>query len=224
MKTHIATLLIALCYALGLNAQSSARTQVLVETSKGKFLIELFNETPRHRDNFLDNVRKGKYDGTIFHRVIKEFMIQGGNLRSKGLPADSILEDDSLSGTIPAELLPKQFIHERGMIAAARQGDEVNPEKHSSASQFYIVTGKYFTELDLKKEMERSGIKYTPEQLQSYMLRGGAPHLDGGYTVFGRLLDGWKTIDKIQRVETGEEDRPLKNIVIKRMSIHTPHK
>lgn len=199
---------------------------MLVETSKGKFVLELFNETPRHRDNFLSKVRSGAYDGTIFHRVIKEFMVQGGNLLSKdlGKKSDEELADDSTSGTIEAEIQPQLFIHERGMLAAARLSDDENPKRESSASQFYIVTGKYCTDLDLKKEMEKNGQHYTEAQREAYKIHGGAPHLDGAYTIFGRLLDGWGTIDKIQRVETDDNDRPLKNVYVKRMTIYQPKK
>ena len=188
--------------------------------------MELFNETPRHRDNFIAKVKSGAYDGTIFHRVIKEFMVQGGNMLSKEAKYQKVeeLEDDSLSGTLEAEILPKLYVHERGVLAAARLSDELNPKRLSSASQFYVVTGKYYTALDLKKEAEKNGMDYTQEQKDTYMHKGGAPHLDGAYTIFGRLLDGWGTIDKIQRVETDEADRPLKNVYVKRMSIYTPKK
>ena len=225
MKKLIYIIAIALLFSLTFGAQAQEqRTQVLVETTKGKFILELFNETPRHRDNFIAKVKSGAYDGTIFHRVIKEFMVQGGNMLSKETQYQKTaeLEDDSLSGTLEAEILPKLFVHERGMLAAARLSDELNPKRLSSASQFYIVTGKYYTALDLKKEVEKNGMDYTQEQKDAYMYKGGAPHLDSAYTIFGRLLDGWGTIDKIQRVETDEADRPLKNIYVKRMYIYTP--
>ena len=227
MKKLIYTVVIALLFSLPFGAQAQeSRTQILVETTKGKFVLELFNETPRHRDNFIEKVKSGAYDGTIFHRVIKEFMVQGGNMLSKEAQYQKTaeLEDDSLSGTLEEEILPKLFIHERGMLAAARLSDELNPKRLSSASQFYIVTCKYYTVLDLKKEVEKNGMDYTQEQKDAYMYKGGSPHLDGAYTIFGRLLDGWGTIDKIQRVETDEADRPLKNIYVKRMSIYTPKK
>lgn len=227
MTKLLHSVLLATLIFLNFGAQAQEqRTQILVETTKGKFILELFNETPRHRDNFIAKVKSGAYDGTIFHRVIKEFMIQGGNMLSKEdqYKKTAELEDDSLSGTLEAEILPKLFVHERGMLAAARLSDELNPQRLSSASQFYIVTGKYYTALDLKKEIEKNGMEYTQEQKDAYMYKGGAPHLDGAYTVFGRLLDGWGTIDKIQRVETDEADRPLKNIYVKRMSIYTPKK
>lgn len=206
---------IALGLMATLNTVAQERVKLLVQTNKGKFTIELFNETPLHRDNFLRFVDTHRYDGTIFHRVIRDFMVQGGNVLSRDLALDAELPEDSISGTVPAEFLPKVYIHERGMLAAAREGDEVNPERVSSASQFYIVTGRYYTDFDLDKIESTRGWKYTPEQRQAYKFKGGAAHLDGTYTIFGRLIDGWKTIDKIQRVSTNGDDRPLKNIYIK---------
>lgn len=220
--TPLLALLLTLTTALAQTAQE--RTQILVETNKGKFILELYNETPHHRDAFLRHVQAGDYDGVIFHRIIRDFMIQGGNLQTKGLKPSADLPEDSIVGTLPAEIMPERFIHERGALAAARQSDEVNPEMRSSASEFYIVTGKFFTDMDLKEQQEQSGVTYTQEQIDAYKFRGGAPHLDGAYTVFGRLIDGWKTVDKIQRVETKEADRPLKNVVIRRMTIHIPKK
>lgn len=198
------------------------RPQVLVETSKGNFIIELFNETPIHRDRFLKHVDEHAFDGVLFHRVIKDFMIQTGNLQTKGLAASKPLGDDSQEATLPAEFHPELFVHTRGAVAAARQPDEENPEKRSSFSQFYIVTGKYYTDFDLDEYEARRSWKYTPAQRQAYKTEGGAAHLDGDYTVFGRLLDGWGTIDKIQRVETNDNNRPLKNLLIKRMSRYIP--
>lgn len=220
---HYLLLLFFLCYSTAVYAQEE-RTQVLLETSKGKIVLELYNETPLHRDNFIANVKSGNYDGVIFHRVIREFVIQGGNLNSKALVKGQELEDDQQAGTLPAELMPERFIHERGALAAARQPDEVNPEKVSSASQFYIVTGKYHTAFDLDELEQKHGYKYTAEQRDAYMMHGGTPSLDGAYTVFGRLLEGWSVVDKIQRVSTNDEDRPEKDVFIKRASIYIPKK
>lgn len=225
MIQGLCRLALGLCLSIGaiitpkLSAQNEGkRPQVLVETSKGKFILELFNETPKHRDAFLARVEQGDYQGTLFHRVIKGFMIQGGNLLSKGKKANEELDEDEAAGTIPAEFRPEQYVHVRGVLAAARQGDETNPERKSSGSQFYIVTGKFYTALDLDGESNKHGIKYTEEQRKAYMTEGGAAHLDGTYTIFGRVLDGYKVVDKIQRVETNDEDRPTKNVVILRMT------
>lgn len=220
--------LLALFCALSLSsivsAQSEQRPQILVETTKGNFIIELFNETPVHRDNYLKLVRQHAFDGVQFHRVIKDFMIQAGNLKTRGLSRGKSLPGDSDEATIKAEIMPEKFVHVRGYIGAAREGDDTNPKKKSSFSQFYIVTGKYYTDMDLDEMEAGRSWKYTPEQREAYKLQGGAAHLDGGYTVFGRLLDGWGTVDKIQRVETDDNNRPLKNVIIKRMRLYTPKK
>ena len=123
-----------------------------METSKGPFILELFNETPIHRDNFLRLVDSRAYEGVQFHRVIKDFMIQTGHLGTKGLNRDAPLPQDSTEGTIAGEFHPELFVHVRGALAAARQPDDINPEMRSSACQFYIVTGKYYTDFDLKEQ------------------------------------------------------------------------
>lgn len=222
MKLRLLTFLLGF-FALGLSQlRAQDRPQVLVETSKGAFLIELFNETPIHRDRFLQHVDQHDYDSVLFHRVIKDFMVQTGNLQTKGLAASKPLGDDSQEATLAGEFHPELFVHVRGALAAARQPDEENPEKRSSYSQFYIVTGKYYTDFDLDEFEAGRSWKYSPAQREAYKLQGGAAHLDGDYTVFGRLLDGWGTIDKIQRVQTDDNNRPLKNVLIKRMSRYTP--
>ena len=221
MKLQLLGLLTGLLLFLhSLDAQN--RPQVLVETNKGNFISELFNETPIHRDRFLQHVDQHAYDGVLFHRVIKDFMVQTGNLNTKGLTPDKPLGDDSQEPTLQGEFHPELFVHVRGALAAARQPDEENPEKRSSYSQFYVVTGKYYTDFDLDEYEVGRTWKYTPEQREDYKHLGGAAHLDGDYTVFGRLLDGWGTIDKIQRVATDDNNRPLKNVLIKRMSRYTP--
>ena len=222
MKRKLFYLFLILLPSLGLWAQE--RPQVLVETSKGRFIIELFNETPIHRDNFLKLVDSGAYEGVQFHRVIKDFMVQAGHLKTRGLSRELELPEDSTEATLPAELHPEIFVHVRGALAAARQPDDVNPEMRSSYSQFYIVTGKYYTDYDLREQETGRSWTYSDAQRKSYMFEGGAAHLDGTYTVFGRLLDGWGTIDKIQRVETDDNNRPLKNVIIKSMRRYTPKK
>ena len=194
-------------------------TLVLIETDKGKIKVKLFDETPKHRDNFIKHVKEHLYDGLLFHRVIKQFMIQGGDINSKDAPMDKHLGDGELDYTLPAEFVYPQYFHRRGALCAARMPDDENPEKASSPNQFYIVTGKYYTEMELNKMEAEKGITLTEEQRKAYMLEGGAPHLDGNYTVFGQVVDGMKVVDKIQFVETNEEDRPVKNIAIKTMRI-----
>lgn len=194
-------------------------TLVLIETDKGKIKVKLFDETPKHRVNFIKHVKEHLYDGLLFHRVIKQFMIQGGDINSKDAPMDKHLGDGELDYTLPAEFVYPQYFHRRGALCAARMPDDENPEKASSPNQFYIVTGKYYTEMELNKMEAEKGITLTEEQRKAYMLEGGAPHLDGNYTVFGQVIEGMKVVDKIQFVDTNEEDRPTKNIAIKTMKI-----
>lgn len=207
--------LFALC---PLQAQET-ETLVLIDTDLGKIKVKLFNDTPLHRDNFIKNVKENRYDGLLFHRVIKQFMIQGGDVTSKDAPLDKHLGDGDLSYTIPAEIVYPKYFHKKGMLCAARTPDEENPDRASSATQFYIVTGKFFTEMELDKMTREKGIEFTPEQKQGYMLEGGTPHLDGKYTIFGEVVKGIKVAEKIEYTETNEEDRPTKNIKIKSMTI-----
>ena len=194
-------------------------TLVQIDTDMGKIKVKLFNDTPQHRDNFIKNVKEKRYDGLLFHRVIKQFMIQGGDINSKDAPIEQHLGDGDPGYTIPAEIVYPKYFHKRGMLCAARTSDDENPERASSGTQFYIVTGKFYTEMELDK-MEKSDNKtFTPEERQAYMLEGGAPHLDNKYTVFGEVVKGMKVVDKIQFVETNEDDRPLKNIKIKTMKV-----
>ncbi|MDR1746937.1 MAG: peptidylprolyl isomerase [Tannerella sp.] len=192
---------------------------VRMDTDMGKITLKLYNETPQHRDNFIKNVTEGRYNGLLFHRVIRLFMIQAGDINSKDAPMDKKLGDGDLDYTIPAEIVYPKYFHKRGQLCAARTGDDVNPERASSATQFYIVTGKHYTERELSKMEREQNIKLTEEQRQAYMIDGGAPHLDGAYTVFGEVVKGMKVVDKIQMVQTDTNDRPLKNIKIKSIKI-----
>ena len=194
-------------------------TLVKIETTLGDIKVKLYNETPKHRDNFIKLAEDGVYEGTLFHRVIKDFMIQAGDPDSKNAPKGKMLGAGDVGYTIPAEFVYPKYFHKRGMLCAARTPDEENPEKASSATQFYIVTGKFFTEMELDKMTKEKGIEFTPEQKEAYMLEGGTPHLDGNYTVFGEVIQGMKVVDKIQFVETNADDRPTKNIKIKSMKL-----
>lgn len=214
----ICLLLVGLLTSVHLQAQD-VETLVLIDTDMGKIKVKLFNDTPLHRDNFIKNVKEKRYDGLLFHRVIKQFMIQGGDIDSKDAPIEKHLGDGDPGYTIPAEIVYPKYFHKRGMLCAARTSDEENPERASSGTQFYIVTGKFYTEMELDKMEKSDNKKFTPEERQAYMLEGGAPHLDNKYTVFGEVVKGMKVVDKIQFVETNEEDRPLKNIKIKTMTI-----
>lgn len=220
MKKLFAVCFFALAALMSFHVQAQeAETLVLIDTDMGKIKVKLFNDTPLHRDNFIKNVKDHLYDGLLFHRVIKQFMIQAGDINSKDAPIEQHLGDGDPGYTIPAEIVFPKYFHKRGMLAAARTGDEENPERTSSATQFYIVTGKFFTEMELNKMEKEQGITFTPKQRQAYMLEGGTPHLDGKYTIFGEVVSGMKTVDKIQFAETNADDRPVKNIKIKSMKI-----
>lgn len=194
-------------------------TLVQIDTDKGKITIKLYNDTPLHRDNFLKNVEEHRYDGLLFHRVVKQFMIQAGDINSKDAPLDQHLGDGDPDYTIPAEIIYPEHFHKAGALCAARTADDVNPEKASSAMQFYIVTGKFYTEMELDKMEKEKDITFTPEQRHAYMMEGGTPHLDNKYTVFGEVVNGMKTVFKIQMADTNADDRPLENIKIKSMKV-----
>ncbi len=195
---------------------------VKIETTLGTIKVMLYNETPQHRDNFLKLVKEKFYDGILFHRVIKDFMIQAGDPES--INADSLtqLGAGGLNYTIPAEINFPQHYHKRGALAAARRGDMVNPERSSSSCQFYIVQGKTFTdgELDqMEKRLQlqlrlKEKVRYTDEQRLTYKTLGGTPHLDGQYTIFGEVIEGYDVLQKISEVETGRADRPKEDIKI----------
>lgn len=192
----------------------TAHTYVLIETSYGNMVVKLYNETPQHRDNFVKLVREGFYDGLLFHRVINNFMIQGGDPNSKGAAAGVQLGDGNLGYTIPAEFNPALF-HKKGALAAARMGDNVNPKKESSSCQFYLVQGQVWNDQVLNMFREQYGKNFTDEQLEVYKTIGGTPHLDGDYTVFGEVVYGLEVIDKIAAVKTGAMDRPLEDVSMK---------
>lgn len=222
MKKLFAVCFVALLGLISFHLQAQeVETQVLIDTDMGKIKVKLFNDTPLHRDNFIKNVKEHRYDGLLFHRVIKQFMIQAGDINSKDAPIEQHLGDGDPDYTIPAEIVFPKYFHKRGMLCAARVGDDENPERASSATQFYIVTGKFFTEMELDKMEKEQGITFTPEQRQAYMLEGGTPHLDNKYSIFGEVVKGIKVVDKIQFTETNADDRPTKNIKIKTMTIVT---
>ncbi len=190
-----------LIFAANLNAQDKM-VKFIISTEYGDIKGVLYNDTPQHRDNFIKLVEDGWYNGSIFHRIINNFMIQGGQ------NADG-RQDPGY--TVPAEFNPSHY-HKKGALAAARMGDQVNPAKASSGSQFYIVHGQVFNDATLDMMEQRSGIVYTPEQRQAYSTVGGAPHLDGAYTVFGQVADGFDVIDKIAAVKTAPGDRPVEDV------------
>lgn len=195
-------------------AAKEIRPMIQISTHLGNMIIELYNETPLHRDNFLKLAETGFYDSTLFHRVIKDFMIQGGDPESKNAAPGAQLGTGGPGYNIPAEFLP-QLIHEKGALSAARMGDQVNPQKESSGSQFYIVQGKVYTPEELDIAQERLGKVFTAEQRATYTTVGGTPHLDGGYTVFGRIVDGMAVLDAIAQEQTDRANRPINDIPMK---------
>lgn len=185
-------------------------TEVLIKTSKGNIKIALYNETPQHRDNFIKLVKEGYYDGVLFHRIIQGFMVQTGDPDSKNAKPGQMLGNGGPDYRIPAEINPN-IIHRRGAVAAARDN---NPQKASSGSQFYIVDGTVYPEAQLVSMMSRYGKTLTPEQLKAYTTVGGAPWLDGDYTVFGQVLTGMEVVDKIAAQQKDRNDRPLEDVKI----------
>jgi cyclophilin family peptidyl-prolyl cis-trans isomerase len=219
-------LLIVLGGALtGVMAQKMAKLKkkdrkrdIELVTSEGTIILRLFDSTPLHRDNFLRLVKSHYYDSVLFHRVIRNFMIQSGDPDSRHAIAGQPLGNGGPSYTIPAEFRPSIF-HHKGVLAAAREGDDVNPQKASSGSQFYIVQGRKFTDasLDSTEKFRLKGRKIPADQREVYKTIGGTPHLDQNYTVFGEVIEGLDVVDKIAEVPTskGEDrDRPLKDVQI----------
>ncbi len=247
----------------------TADVRIGVKTTLGSFTVLLYGDTPKHRDNFVRLVNEGYYDSTLFHRVIKDFMVQAGDPDSKNAAPGQHLGAGGPDYKIDAEIVYPRHFHKRGALAAARQGDQVNPMKKSSGSQFYIVTGtkiapnqiaglearmknsamqNVFNNLamqhrdeiiDMQKRGDRAGLQalqdsliaetektvagmetpaLTPEMREAYTTVGGAPHLDGEYTVFGEVIDGMDTIDRIEKAQTDSTDRPKEDIRI--LSMH----
>lgn len=186
-------------------------------TTQGTIIVRLSDSTPLHRDNFLKLAKSGFYDSTLFHRVISQFMIQGGDPKSKRAEAGIPLGNGDPGYTIPAEIKSSLF-HKKGVLAAARTGDDINPERASSGSQFYLVVGKVYTDAELVTIDNRSkGKKMSPEQKEVYKTIGGTPFLDQNYTVFGEVVSGMETVDKIAVVPTSrnmDRDRPLQDVRI----------
>lgn len=252
-------------------------TEVLLQTTEGDIRIKLFNDTPLHRDNFIKNVKEGKYDGVTFHRIIRSFMIQTGDPNTRPgheaeLAAAEADTTNTLGETIPAEFVYPKYFHKRGMVAAAREGDDINPKKGSDPYQFYIVTGKFQNETalaefetarkqalveeryakkmaahrdeleNMRKARDRDGVsdlleklldqakmevddlpetayEFNQEQIRAYRIYGGAPWLDGSYTIFGEVVEGMKIVLEIEKVKTGAGDKPLRDIRITKASI-----
>ena len=205
---------------------STAQTQqVLLETTEGNIRIALSDLTPIHRDNFVRLVNEHFYDSLLFHRVIKGFMIQGGDPDSRHAEPGAMLGEGDVGYTLEPEFRTPQLFHRRGVIAMAREGDDVNPGRKSSGCQFYIVWGKTFASKDLENmqvrldSMTNHQVKITPEMFQTYRRIGGTPHLDGQYTVFGEVVEGMEVANRIQRKMRDDDDRPVYDVRILRASV-----
>lgn len=199
-------LIVLMSFSLSSCSQKNANdeTIAIIHTDMGDMKVKLYNETPAHRDNFIKLAKQGWYDGSTFHRVIEGFMIQGGK---------SAEGEEGPGYRIDAEFVPG-FIHKKGALAAARQSDQVNPEKKSSGSQFYIVQGRTFTDQELDYVEKKWGQEFTDEQREIYKTEGGSPHLDGEYSVFGQLIEGYNVLDKIAAVQINNkmENKPVQDI------------
>lgn len=260
IKYLIAAILMLMTAGTQAQTQSGRETIVDFETTMGPIKIKLYDDTPRHRDNFVKLVKEGKYDGVLFHRVIKDFMVQTGDPNSKDAKAGDRLGDGDLGYTQEAEIIYPKHYHKYGAVAAARTGDQVNPERRSSASQFYIVTGNKYSSGQMDRLAEQSVVQERqamfrklvrenqlaiqgaqesddPNELENlkkklieqvetaiparplpadivkdYTTIGGTPHLDGQYTVFGEVVEGMDTVEKIQQAATDRNDRPVEDI------------
>lgn len=187
--------------------KENPETEVLIETDYGNMRIHLYPETPLHRANFVKNIKEGVYEDATFYRIISNFMIQAG------------IYPKELTYTVPAEF-DKKFIHKKGALSMAR-GDENNPQRESSATEFFIVQGTTYLDYQVEDEAQNYGLTLTPDQKQSYMERGGYMSLDQQYTTFGEVVEGLEVIDKVAGVKTHSGDKPLKKITL-RISVAGP--
>lgn len=201
-------LMLCLCFASAFAAKPKHR-YVKIQTDLGDCIVKLYNETPQHRDNFLKLTAEGLYNGTLFHRVIKDFMVQGGDPDSKKAISGALVGEGTVGYTIPAEFHDSLF-HKKGVLAAARDN---NPDKASSGSQFYLVQGKVFTAEQLDAlEKNRLRFKLPQWQREIYKTTGGVPHLDRNYTVYGEIVKGIELIDQIAAAKTDNNNRPLNDV------------
>lgn len=197
-------------------AKKNKNKFVEITTTKGIIKIELFADVPQHTLNFLKLAKEGFYDSLLFHRVIPNFMIQGGDPQSKQALNGQMLGNGDVGYKIPAEFKLPTYYHKKGALAAARDN---NPEKASSGCQFYIVVGKVFTDAELDNFEQRNNFKYSQQARTDYKTIGGTPHLDGAYTVYGQVVSGQEVVDAIANVPRNNSDRPNEDIRILRVKI-----
>ena len=212
MKKLLFISLITLIFNACTNSPKDKGADAIIETSYGVIKVKLYDSAPKHKANFLKLAKEGYYNDLLFHRVISKFMIQGGDPNSRNAPAGAMLGAGGPSELIPAEIGAKHF---KGALAAARTGGPGNPEKKSSGSQFYIVQGDIINPAQLQMLASQKGITYTEEEQKKYSTLGGAPFLDGDYTVFGEVIEGLDVIDKIAAVQTDANNRPFTDVKMK---------
>ena len=206
------SIILILVAGLFLTTCQPKEQHILIETEMGDMKVMLYNSTPKHRDNIIKLVKEGFYNDLLFHRVMKDFMIQGGDPDSKNANPQQMLGQGGPGYQIDAEI---GALHFKGALSAARMADQVNPEKKSSGSQFFIVQGYKVQDQELDRWESEKGIKYTPEQRKLYREVGGYPFLDNDYTVFGEVVEGLEVIDKIAAVQVGQANRPVKDLRMK---------
>jgi len=192
--------------------KSQDETWIKIETTMGNMLVKLYNETPAHRDNMIKLIKEGFYQDQLFHRVIKEFMIQGGDPHSAGAEKGQRLGSGGPGYTVPAEF-HQALIHKKGALAAARKGDNENPEQASSGSQFYLVQGRVLTPEEINLLSQSGRASFTEESARVYTTLGGTPHLDGAYTVFGEVMEGLEVLDAIASRPVDAYNRPLEDVI-----------
>jgi cyclophilin family peptidyl-prolyl cis-trans isomerase len=214
LNAPIVYIMIAFIFlSVPLKAQLAKNEQLIkIETSKGDMLIKLYDETPAHRDNMIKLINEGFYEDQLFHRVIKDFMLQGGDPHSTGAEKGQRLGSGGVGYTVPAEF-HKNLIHKKGTLAAARKGDSVNPEKASNGCQFYLVQGRVLTAQEIDILTQRGVASFTEESAEIYTTLGGTPHLDGSYTVFGEVVEGLEIIDSIAASPCDAYDRPIEDVI-----------
>ena len=219
MRTLILGLSVLALAAVSCGQKTEKETVMVVETTMGTVEFKLYNETPLHRDNFIKLAEEHYFDSLLFHRIIDNFVIQGGDPNSKYAAPGQELGDGEPDWRVPAEFrLDKGIFHHKGVVNAAREGDDTNPDRESCASQFCFMMGSPMTDEQLDRAQARldrqtgGTVKLTPEMREVYKKIGGSPHLDGQYTVFGEVVSGMDVLEAIQKVATDANDRPLEDV------------
>lgn len=209
----VSLLIIIIFSSTPATAQEGLQDKMIkIETSLGDMVIKLYNETPAHRDNMIKLIQEGFYDDQLFHRVIKDFMIQGGDPHSAGAEKGQRLGLGGPGYEVPAEF-HQNLIHKKGALAAAREGDSSNPEQASSGSQFYLVQGRVLTPEEVNILTQRGVATFTKESAEIYTTMGGTPHLDGSYTVFGEIVMGLEILDAIASQPVDAYNRPMQDVI-----------